>query len=261
MEPFFFGLPEKPLFGVYHPPQCDSVRDCGIVLCYPIGHEYLHIHRAYRQLAIHLSNAGFHVLRFDFYGCGDSSGDEGVAGLYQCLSDISVAIDEIRSRCGFVRFCLAGYRLGGTLAVMAGAERGGIEGLVLWDGIVSGKGYIEELTILHRRFLRDYFPKPQRLPKHERLTELKGFPLTDCMYTDLEKMNLLAIQQKPADNLLVIGSKKTIDERGLRDHLKSLGVHSDYQHIPCPGGWLVQYQVVPIQVVQTVVRWVSEVFR
>ena len=47
-----------------------------MVLCYPGGQEYIRSRRAFRQLAIRLSSAGFPVLRFDYHGCGDSSGDD-----------------------------------------------------------------------------------------------------------------------------------------------------------------------------------------
>ena len=75
IEPFYFGTSSKPLFGCYHVPQSALRRDCGVLFCAPMGSEYVRFHRAYRQLADRLAKAGFPVLRFDFYGCGDSSGD------------------------------------------------------------------------------------------------------------------------------------------------------------------------------------------
>ena len=75
MEPFYFGKSPRALFGVYHPPKAGMTRKTGVVLCYPMGHEYVYSHRAFLRLAMLLSSAGFHVLRFDFYGCGDSEGD------------------------------------------------------------------------------------------------------------------------------------------------------------------------------------------
>ena len=137
MKPFYFGSQEKPLFGCYHAPQAGPTRDCGVVLCHSMGNEYIRFHRAYRQLAIHLSNVGFPVLRFDFYGCGDSSSGCEQGQLRQWLTDISTAIDEIRRRCGLTKICLVGLRLGGSLAMLAGAARGDINGMVLWDPVVN----------------------------------------------------------------------------------------------------------------------------
>ena len=77
MEPFYFGpAGGRRLFGVFHEPPASRRRGCGVVLCYPLGTEYTSYYRAYRQLALSLAENGFHVLRFDFRGCGDSEGEE-----------------------------------------------------------------------------------------------------------------------------------------------------------------------------------------
>ena len=72
-ETFFFGNPGSPLYGSYESPSASVRRDCGIVLCYPLMAEYLRSHRAFRQLAVRLAEAGFPVLRFDYFGSGDSA--------------------------------------------------------------------------------------------------------------------------------------------------------------------------------------------
>jgi len=75
VRPFYFGAPGKELFGCLHAPEPDCCLDCGVVVCQPFGHEYVNSHRALRQLAKRLVDAGFPVLRFDYYGCGDSRGE------------------------------------------------------------------------------------------------------------------------------------------------------------------------------------------
>ena len=146
LEPFYFGTLEKPLFGCYHAPPLGPARDSGVVLCYPFIQEYMRSHRAFRQLATQLCNLGFPVLRFDFFGHGDSSGDSEQGEIRQWLNDISSAVGEIRERSRCAKVCLVGLRFGGTLSMMVGAERGDIDGMVLWDPVVSGTDYIEELT-------------------------------------------------------------------------------------------------------------------
>ena len=66
-----------------------------IVLCYPMAHEYMYVHRAFRQLANRLARTGFHVFRFDYYGFGDSAGESEESHIEQWIKDISEAIDEI----------------------------------------------------------------------------------------------------------------------------------------------------------------------
>ena len=74
MRPFYFGDSEEALYGVYHSPQGEH-RDEGVVLCAPFGQEAMRTHRALRQLATLLTKRGYHVLRFDYRGTGDSALD------------------------------------------------------------------------------------------------------------------------------------------------------------------------------------------
>ncbi|HEV1995804.1 MAG TPA: alpha/beta hydrolase, partial [Candidatus Acidoferrum sp.] len=143
--PLYFGLPETLLYGCFHEPHAGRSRDCAVVLCPPIGHEYVNSHRALRQLAARLSDAGFPVLRFDYFGSGDSSGDIEEGSIPQWLDDISQAILEIRRRTGLTSLCLAGLRLGASLSLLAAAERSDIASLVLWDPVVKGRSYLNGL--------------------------------------------------------------------------------------------------------------------
>ena len=97
MITFYFGPTDKSLFGIYHKPKSMKDRRKGIVLCYPMGQEYIRSHRALHQLAIKLSGTGFHVLRFDYYGCGDSFGYCQEGNLNQWTQDIQIAIQKLKS--------------------------------------------------------------------------------------------------------------------------------------------------------------------
>ncbi len=263
VEPLYFGTNKKSLFGIYHTPQGGPTRDCGIVLCYPLGNEYINSHRAYRQLAYRLSQVGFPVLRFDFYGCGDSDGDCEQGEMRQWLTDIAAAIREIRGKSGVRQVCLVGLRLGGTLAAMAGAAWGDLDGLVLWDPVINGRTYLEELRALHQERLRIVFrDELQDTLRAERPTEIIGFPLTPSLLTALEHLDLLAMQQKPAQNILVIASHEGACAGQLREHLKSLGARLAYQHLASPQIWRGEtYTVlVPHQLLQSVVAWLAEVY-
>ena len=263
LEPSYFRLHKKPLFGIYHTPQGGPTRGCGIVLCYPLGNEYINSHRTYRQLAFRLSQAGFPVLRFDFYGCGDSDGDYEQGEMRQWLTDIAAAIGEIQDKSGVGQVCLVGLRLGGTLAAMAGAAQGDLDGLVLWEPVIHGRTYLEELRALHQERRRILFwDAPQDAPSPERPTEIIGFPLTPALLTGLEHLNLLAMQQKPAHSILVIESHEEACAGPLREHLKSLGAHVAYQYLSSPPIWRGEtYTVlVPHQLLQSVVAWLAEVF-
>ena len=69
----------------------------GFVLCPPQGHEAIQFHRALRQLAVLLSDAGFPVLRFDQAGCGDSAGGDDAWQLARWRDDVRLAHQELKT--------------------------------------------------------------------------------------------------------------------------------------------------------------------
>jgi pimeloyl-ACP methyl ester carboxylesterase len=258
--PCYFGPEESRLFGCRHEPRHGSEGKCGVVLCYPIGREYIFTHRAFRQLAILLSRAGFPVLRFDYYGCGDSSG-EGVDGdLDRWTDDIGAAIDELRARCGIERICLAGFRLGATLAVRAALRRDEVEGLALWDPVVDGRSYLDDLIRAHDRWSRTQGLAPQAASRAGFPREILGFPLSQSIEEDLRAADLSTIPRLPARRVLLLASTDRSELGRLDRRLQELGATVDRQDIPWPEFWtesgdLHDVLMPPVRILQAIVGW------
>jgi pimeloyl-ACP methyl ester carboxylesterase len=227
-----------------------------------MGHEYIASHRAYRQLAVRLADIGFPVLRFDFYGCGDSRGNCKQGQIRQWLTDVEVAIAELRRRCRLEKICLGGLRLGASLSMVSAAERLDIDGIVLWDPVVSGEHYVEELARLQQdiveRFSTPLFP----CSLDGKATESLGFPLTEALLSDLKKLDLMTVQRKPANSVLSIVSHDDISGRRLKEHLQSTKARVEYQILPGPKLWLedINKILVPNQILNAIVSWMSRMY-
>jgi hypothetical protein len=145
---------------------------------------------------------------------------------------------------------------------MAGAAQGDLDGLVLWDTVINGQTYLEELRAFHQEWLRRFFSgMPQDYRSADRPAEIVGFPLTDALRMALEPLDLLALPYKPAPHILVIDSAAT--PRGqLREHLQRLGARVAYQHLASPQIWREHHYkaLVPHQILESVVSWLAEVF-
>ena len=264
MEPFYFRKASKPLLGIYHPPKINMVQNVGVVLCYPMGQEYIRSYRSLVQLARLLSSAGIHVLRFDYYGCGDSDGDCTQGSFQQWIDDILAAVNELDKGCGLGKVCLAGLRLGATLAMIAGTKQSDIDSIILWDPVTDGKIYLEESISLHNKWLQGSFAKPQLENPTKKIKELLGFPMTDSMREELVKINLLRFEQKPANNILIIETDEVTQNDWLKSHLQSIGVQTNYEHIPSAKIWhkndMDNKGLVPTPILQRIVAWISEVY-
>jgi pimeloyl-ACP methyl ester carboxylesterase len=208
----YFGTSSARLFGVYHPAESAQRRSCGIVICPPFGHEYIRAHRLLRQLAVQLSHSGFHVLRFDYLGCGDSAGEPHVGSPSQWMADIATAIDELRDTSEVRRVGLIGLRLGATLAARAAERRDDVEAVVMWDPVLDGGRHLEDLQLLQRSWLKDR-PGSRKFAFQQQVSEVIGFPVTDALRAELGKTTLEEAAPAAPRRIVVLDSEDHESQR------------------------------------------------
>ncbi len=141
--PLFFGNGTQELFGVLHSPA--DTAQLAFVMCHPFGEEKLWAHRVYVSLARELARRGHPVLRFDYRGNGDSGGTFSGTSMASNLADIDTAIDVLKERAGTDVVGLFGLRFGATEAVLAAERRADVSTVVLWQPVVDGSRYMQEL--------------------------------------------------------------------------------------------------------------------
>lgn len=234
MNPFFFGAFSKQLFGIYHPPRSRELRDTSVVLCYPFGQEYMRSFKMFNRLADLLAKAGFHVLRFDYYGTGDSSGSSEEWHLAQSCEDVSMAVEELKSLSGNTRVSLVGLRLGAAIASSVASLN--IEELVLWDPVVSGRDYVVSQKSMHQKMLTD----PDRFSIHrqgEGENELLGFSFSEEACSEIEGLDLKEDFLAQAKRIFIVGSDAKDEYQALYDVLQNTGANVEYRVIDDAGNW------------------------
>ena len=262
-EPFFFGRADDALFGLHYAPERTPPRAVGVLLCYPMGHEYIVVHRAYRQLSMRLAEQGFHVMRFDYHACGNSSGECEDGTPERWTRDIATAIGELRARARCRTVTLVGCRLGATMCAMLGADRGDIEHMVLWDPVVNGATHVAELSDRHEDMLRRTQVASGPASQTTAVRELLGFAISDTALAQIEMLDLLAITDAPASQVLLMESRPPeTTEAALRERLAALGVECHVERIAQPNAWTWIEDpgtvLVPNQLVSSIARWISE---
>jgi hypothetical protein len=148
--------------------------------------------------------------------------------------------------------------------MMVGAERKDIGGMVLLDPVVSGTAYVDKLITSHRKMLGFAHVKEKGGTKGDKPTEILGFPYTEALLADIDNLDLLSIEKKPADKVLVIQSDEETDQRELKKNLESMRVRVDFLHFPTPQIWIwiedFGKVVVPYQILQSVISWMCEAY-
>lgn len=140
-EPEFFD--NNRLFGFYHAPK-NAESDRLLVICPPLFDEYRRCYKALSELSKGCAAEGSHVLRFDYFGTGESWGALEDASVQTWISDIRAAIEEGLALSGADRVYLCGVRFGATLAAQVQHPR--IVEYLFWDLVASGTQYLTSLA-------------------------------------------------------------------------------------------------------------------
>lgn len=172
-QPCHFG-PGGELFGLYHSVN-GPVRGA-VLLCPPFGQDMIRSHRVYRQLADSLARQAIAVLRFDYYGSGDSAGNSDDLDWTRCLADTAMAAGELRARSGCARLTGFGARLGGSVALSA-AVAARFSELLLWDPVLDGSSCVARLDAMQDALRVD--PKRFSMPRigADAAGQWLGFPV------------------------------------------------------------------------------------
>jgi len=151
MNPFYFGTDRRRLFGIHSLRGPGTGAKLGVVLCNPFGREAIRAHRLYRVMADRLSRSGCDVMRFDYFGTGDSAGEDGEVDLEGFALDLGAAHRELMERAGTAQVCWLGMRLGAMVAQRAReSQPAGLARTIFWDPVFDGRDYLD---LLRRRHL------------------------------------------------------------------------------------------------------------
>jgi hypothetical protein len=112
-----------------------------VLICAPFLEERLFCRRVLRNLAISLADAGWHVLRFDSAGEGDSEGELLDVGALTTQQHIKLLAGMLRNKVSGP-LVLVGLRWGANQAL---ALNGIADALVAIEPLASGEDYLQQL--------------------------------------------------------------------------------------------------------------------
>ncbi len=206
-------------FGWLHQASGIGTAERGVVICAPHGYEELCTHRALRDCASALAQAGFPTLRFDYRGTGDSlESDERGGRVGAWLDSVDAAVGLLRLITGVRSVALVGLRLGALLAADVAARRDDVEALVLMAPALSGRRYLREQHALSR-----LTGDPVADPGDGSLN-VAGFTYTEETREALKQLDLLSLARLPAARVLLLAREDQADGDGtLRRRLEALG--------------------------------------
>ncbi len=207
-------------------------------------------HRAFRQLSLSLSKIGFHVLRFDYSGTGDSAGDATAFGMTESVADVGIAIDELRDTADLERVLLLGMRLGGSIAALSTIERDDVSHLVLWDPVFDGPSYVDELL------------SGVDAARTTGTVGVMGYPVTVPLQNELRGMRISRIVSEACVKVLLTYDADTQEARDVERGMAAAGRAVTFMHAPLPGRWDEVDNwgsaMLPQSTIQSIVGWIDQ---
>lgn len=222
---FFFRNGAHRLFGVLHAPK-EASNGNGAVFCHPFGEEKLWAQRVFVHFARDLAARGWTVLRFDYFGNGDSDGEFAESSVETALSDIHCAIRTLRSETSVREISVLGLRLGATLAAVAVEREPAITRLMLWEPIVDGASYMQEMLRAHLmtqtavyREIRHDRQALVEIMKQGRTVNVDGYELSYSMFRQASDLKLSVTKKRFNGRCLIvqIGNAGQKPSEGLKE--------------------------------------------
>jgi len=261
-EPAYFGR-SRELFGCLHAPALPQRTGRAVLICPPIAAEYVRCHRPLRLLAAMLAGAGLPVLRFDYFGTGDSLGDLEDASLERWLDDISQAVRYLRGRTRAMQVALVGVRVGASLAARFHFEREPLRQLVLWDPVVEGQRFVDELreqSAGHMHWMEETRgERPDSVPSYGPL-DLLGFRFSAPLLDELSSLSLKSAQGDARGRVMILDDEADAATSELAALLQRRGADARYEQIEGPKVWMSEPHqgIVPHQSLKRVTDWLLE---
>jgi len=216
--PLFLGPRSHRRFAVWQAAR--GPARAALVLCPPWFHEYTRSYRLWSLLCARLADVGIASLRLDYYGCGDSDGEDEDFSLAGAVADVDLALSELCARLPGVPHIVCGIRAGAWPACSAAARW--VDQLWLWQPIRDGAAWLAELRERDAQERRSYarYPWRGRAPKPAEPMTLMGFPCRASLIVAMAGVNLGPATVPAGPRVLVLDAPAalaahTYAERGI----------------------------------------------
>ena len=206
-------------FGMLHPADGSH----GVLVCSTMGDEALNVYRPLVHLAGRFAAAGFPALRLDYYGTGDSGGEDGEPGRFQAwLASIAAGVRWLRENCGVGPVTLVGVRIGAALAARAACDIDDVASLILLAPVASGRRFLREM-VLRANATAEIWQVASRIEEGGWF-EAHGVRLDRSTRDELERLDVAKLPRLPAPHALVLDQHGSPAGENMAQRLRHIGM-------------------------------------
>jgi pimeloyl-ACP methyl ester carboxylesterase len=262
-RPVRFMAGERELAGMVHLPARDP-REQGVVFCDAFGDERRSSCWPMADLAREVAAEGWPVLRFDYWGCGESPGDfiDATAATY--VSDIVSAVAFLRNEAVVGEVFLLGLRFGAVLAARAAQSLENCAGLILVAPVPDGEVYFEAME--KRKLVRGMITRAdgggEAALAESEVLDLDGYALRRGTFTELRALKIARDMLPFKKHVLVVqisfSEKLRLETTEARAAFRAAGGWPDVQTLVMPPFWSRLDATDTVELNEVVIAWLSD---
>jgi esterase/lipase len=207
-------------------------------------------------LATLLADKGFHVLRFDFTGTGDSFGNNEDMTYSAWLKDVERAAEELQAMSGVSSLYIVGARLG--CVVVAGAAKSiKAKKVVLWEPYVKSETFFEDII---RRI--NIEPSDSNYLDKSGGFHFNGFHFTENFVSSFSAKGMEEVDLcgQPV-SVLLISSEDSETLASIETLLKNQDIDTTKMQVDCVSDWNELDQMgglfLPQQTLNVIADWIE----
>ncbi len=130
-NPVAFFSEGNQIVGMIHYPRCETDR--AVVMCHGYTAQKTENKRLFVETARVLASDGYAVLRFDFFGSGDSAGEFRETRVSHNIQNLQDAL-QLMQNMGYKKFAVQGISMGAATAILTMPQEN-VDALVLWSTV------------------------------------------------------------------------------------------------------------------------------
>jgi len=217
LQTCFINTRDRQLYTVMQAPSPDNNNDVGILLVPPLGNEQRRCQRPFRTMMQQIAREGFHLVRFDWQGTGNSSGSTHLiddAGVWE--DDLQDTMAHLGQRVSEIH--IISVRMGALISARLNLQSQTVASHHLWDPVCNGGQWLNEMQELQKGICADtYRFLFKRKARNDDLHEFAGLTINSTLHTQLQAMDLESVvkSRTPRAPVHILISDSTDVERRL----------------------------------------------
>lgn len=238
---FFLTVPSskhKLFIHVHCPRQSNNEA---VFFLNPIIDEKKRVQKFQAETAREISKLNYYIVRFDYYGTGDSSGELYEFDPQKSLQDIEYLFEYFSRKYSIKTIKLFGIRFGADLAIIIAKRCEFIKVLYLFEPIIKGSRYLVEQRLRRKSFFSINNMKEAKeliIINSQKFEDHQGYPLSQDLLQFIGAVNSEGVDLKNK-KIILFKTKTSFSQKAVVNLIDKLSIDNDFRIklVNCASFW------------------------